>query len=332
MVAARMRMRAQSRRGKPLSKGKISMHIILNKKQIIVEKMPKNQKEVQSKKKVRAKDKSRFNAVKTGAHAAGLLPWESEEAFKAHCEHFMNYYRPIGYIERGIVKDMAVNRWQRKRLDLMTTAATHWHEFGQAVVESGAASWQEVEKFVREFNMPKTKTLESIAASMARLAELSVQLSERAFDADEASQAVERIEGKYTQCCELLSGIDAKLDLERDFFECYIPQKFEQRIKLENLLDGQFDKMCARLQILQEARLRRDQLLLSQQQAAAVLLVGKSADRKTVENDSTESDELNRDDTGQPCASGGDRSCGRPREVDDVKDPDDPLNKFANEL
>jgi hypothetical protein len=67
-------------------------------------------------------------------------------------------------------------------------------------------------------------------------------------------------------------------------WEHYVPQKAEQRLKLENLLDSQFDKLAARLQIIQEARLRREALSLRNDQAAVVneLLV-KSDDRPAAE-------------------------------------------------
>ena len=255
----------------------------------------------------------------TGAYAAGLLPWESKEAFKAHCEHFTKCYRPFGYIERGIVNDMAVNRWQRKRLHLMTTIATYRHEFGQAVMQSGAESWQGLEAFVRESSTSNKETFDSIATSMLRIVEISGELVQKAFDADEASEVFNQLKTTCINGCDLLKAIDAKLDLERDFFEHYIPEKFEQRIKLENLLDGQFDKLHARLQILQEARLRRDAL----EQAAAVNeLAGKPVD-PDVESDSPP------DDGGTEL---GAPDCDETLSADGAGDEErDPLTEFVEE-
>jgi hypothetical protein len=285
-------------------------------------KTPQNPKQTPAKnyKKVPAQNQSRYNAVTTGAYATGLLPWEDREAYNKHCQHFMKLYKPVGYIERGIVKDMAVNRWQRKRLQLMTTIATFRHEFGQAVVESGAESLQEVEAFVRESDVSNKKVLESIAASMLQMVETSSELVQKAFDADEAAEVFDKLKATCIESCELLKAIDAKLDLEGDFFEHYVPRKFEQRVKLENLLDGQFDKLQSRLQVLQEARLRREALAKA---VAVNALLRTPADRQAAEGaspstgDGSDSDARASDDTGQRSAGEG----KRPRDaLDDFVD------------
>ena len=85
--------------------------------------------------------------MRTGVYTAGYLPWESKEAYDKHRAAFVSFWQPVGYIERNLVGDAATNRWRRKRTRLMMTVALHRHEFGQALIESGAKSWQEVQNF-----------------------------------------------------------------------------------------------------------------------------------------------------------------------------------------
>ncbi len=246
---------------------------------------------------------ARFNAVKTGAYVAGLLPWENFEEYKQHRAELFKLYGPEGEIENSLVEDMAANRWQRKRLRLMTTIATYRHAFGQAMEESGVQSWQEAESFIGKYNMRHRKVLDTIAASMLQ----TVEIAAKRNSDGEASQPIEEIFDVMTKNGKLLEGIDAKLDLERDFFERYMPQKLEQRIRLENLLDAQFDKLHVRLLMLQEAR--REELFLSGQQAIGVsLLLDKSANAEKPPSDvpGTEPDALDREETGQPSGDGGD--------------------------
>jgi hypothetical protein len=55
-----------------------------------------------------------------------------------------------------------------------------------------------------------------------------------------------------------LEKIENALDEESDFFREYSPKQLDKRIKLENALDAQFDKLTARLINLREARILRD--------------------------------------------------------------------------
>lgn len=287
-------------------------------------------------------DRRRFNAVRTGAYSHGLLPWESEDEYKKHCTEYMNLYEPKGKIEIRFVMDMAVNRWQRRRLGFMTSVATYRHGFGQAVEEL-ARSWQEALSFVRELNIRHKENLDRIATWIVETGETTVKLHQTS----EASKLMHEIGDRCTHACELLEDIAAKLDLEREFFEQYMPQKFEQRIRLENLLDAQFDKIHSHFLMLKEARLKREELLLSKHQAAAVnVLLGKPAIPEIAENDlpsndgGMDLDAPDRDETDQPSADGGDRPWRHPSDqvnldADDKDedldlDEDDPLMKFVN--
>jgi len=278
-----------------------------------------------------------------GAYSAGRLPWESQEAYDKHCAAFVNLYQPAGYIEHDLLRDMAANRWQRKRSNYMTAVAMHRHEFGQALVESGAKSWQEVRTFVCQSDIANKETLERIAASMVRAIELGVQIKEKSYNSDEVSKVVHEMADTWNNTYTLLEGVDRKLDLDREFFEHYMPEKLEQIIRVQNARDAQFDKMHSRLQVIQEARLRREALSLSKQQAAVVnLLFDKPAAQEVAEQDSashdrgTESNALHRDKTHQRSGDGGDRPWRQPArdvdlDADDSPSGEDPLAEFVEE-
>ena len=238
-----------------------------------------------------------LNALKSGAYSAGRLPWESKEAHDKHGAEFVKLYQPVGYVERNEVLNMALNRLKRKRTRLMTTVAMHRHEFGQALLESGAKSWQEVKTFLRQSDVANKETINSIKTSMDRVMEIGVQI-EKSYNFDEVIPLVHEIADTCSNSCELLKGIDAKLDRECKFFEQYLPDKLESETRRENALDGQFDKMISRLQVMQEARLRRDAL-----------------SRK-------ESDAPHRDETDQRSGDGGDRPWRQPSPDEDL-DADD---------
>jgi hypothetical protein len=299
----------------------MSKHIIIEKKpRIVFDEGPKNQKKdrAKSQRKVRAEKKSRFNAVKSGAYAAGLLPLESMKAYQKHCAAFRNSYEAVGYIERGLVRDMARNRWQRRRTKLMVAIAMYRHPFGRTLMECGAQSWQEVASLVRKSNTRTRETLESIGASMLQLVELGGQIKQETLDSEVVSECLHKIADSCSNSFELLEDIRNKLDQEREFFEQYMPQKLEQIVRVDNALDAQFEKMHFRLQVVQEARLRRDQLLLSNQQAAAVLLLGKPGDRRAATESALDHEET------APASQPGDQ-------VDDADERPDPFDAFVNE-
>jgi hypothetical protein len=279
------------------------------------------------------------NAVRTGAYTVGLLPWESQEEYDKHCAEFVNLYEPVGYVERNLVLDLAANRWQRKRSHLMTAVAMHRHEFGQALVESGAKSWQEVKTFLHQSDTQNKQTLNDITASMVRVIEIGVQLRQKFLDFDEVSKLVHEIADTCANSCKLLEDIDAKLDREHKFFEQYLPERLESITRLENAKDGQFEKLCSRFQVIQEGRLRREALSLNKQQAAAV---DKPSDREAAEQDSPSADggiqsnEPHSDETGQRSGDGGDRPWRQPGpdadlDADDEPSGKDPLAEFVEE-
>jgi hypothetical protein len=271
------------------------------------------------------------------------LPWESEEQYKKHCAEFVKVKRPVGDIEYDTVIDMALNRWRRKRIKLMANVAANRHGFGRALMESKMQSWQEIGTFLHDSNIENKQTFDSIVASLVQAIEIGGQLKQKTFDSDEVSRVVQEIADTCTNCCELLESINNKLDLEREFFDQYMPKNLEEIVRVENALDAQFDKICSRLQVMQESRLRRDALVLQNQQAAAIALLGKLGNQEAPENHSpshgegAESDALDRHQTDQPTADVGDRPWSHPSpEVDldaDEGEPDerDPLAEFVEE-
>ena len=72
--------------------------------------------------------------------------------------------------------------------------------------------------------------------------------------------------------------IESALDEEANFFREYSPKQLEKRVKLENALDTQFDKLMARLTILREARILRDKLRGSQDAAGDSAVKGSHDD------------------------------------------------------
>ena len=95
----------------------------------------------------------------------------------------------------------------------MVAVAMHRHEFGQALMESGAKSWQEVKTFVRQSDVANKKTIKSIETSMVRVMEIGVQI-EKSYNSDEVTKLAHEIADTCSNSCELLAGIDAKLDRE----------------------------------------------------------------------------------------------------------------------
>jgi HPt (histidine-containing phosphotransfer) domain-containing protein len=231
-----------------------------------------------SREKSRPKTGSQFNALTTGAYAAGRLPWESQEAFDRHHAEFADLYQPVGYPLRCLVRDIANNRWRRRRTDLMTAVAMHRDEFGQALMESGAKSWQEVKTFLHQSDVATKETFNGIVTSMVRVIEIGGEIKE-SHNFDEVTKLVHEMAGSCANSCERLVDIDAKLDRECKFFDQYLPERLEQITRLQNALDAQNDKMHARFQVMQEALLRREA-------AAVSVSFDKSADQEAAEQDS----------------------------------------------
>ncbi len=200
----------------------------------------------------------KLNALKTGAYARDvLLPWESVAAFDKLRADIINDSRPQGAIENSIVTSLVENRWQRERLRQTTAIAMHRHPFGRALEESAPKSWQDALSTVREGNIEHNKTLAKVATSIDQIVTMALHLKKRG-EACESGQ-VEKLVQKMVEGChsaiKVLSRIETALDEEREFFEEYSLRHLEQRLRLECSLDAQFDKLCARLVIAQEARI-----------------------------------------------------------------------------
>lgn len=205
-----------------------------------------------------------LNALKTGAYAReGLLPWESAADYnKLQAEIFADL-QPQRKLEMEIASNIVENRWVRTRLQRTTAIATHRHAFGRLLEESGGTSWSEALTIVRRHHVDQHKALERIAISTREIAQQTTNWT-RPEQLEELAQKV------VTECettLDRLTRIEAALDEERDFFREYSPKQLDRRIKLENALDAQFDKLMARLVNLQEARILRDKSRRSQDAA-----------------------------------------------------------------
>ena len=284
----------------------------------------KRKKQPEKSKTEKGESRAKYNAATTGVYAAGLLPWEGEELWKNHVLEFVKFYRPVGYVEHGVVTDMAANRWQRRRTRQMMAVATLRHGFGLALVEAEPQSWIEVRSFLSESDLENKQMLKDMRASIAEVHEMGEQLKVN-FDSDAVSKFLQELADTCAKNCELLDAIKSKLDLEDDFFQHYLPKNSEQIVRVETALDAQFDKMHSRLQVIQEARLRRDALLLQKQQAATVALLGNQQGPEIHSLDEAESDVPRSHQTDE-----GDWP-GRHPNPETNFDADDPLRMFVEQ-
>ena len=220
------------------------------------------------------KDSNKFNAFKTGIYARGsLLPWENAAERERLRVGICKFYQPVGTIEEGIVANIVENRWQRERQDQTTAIATHRHAFGLALEKSGVKSWPDALEIVREHNIGHENALQSLAVSMDQIAKNGIRVNEKWDDAGEFKKLARKTANGVIKTCKILAGIQTALDGEREFFREYWPNHIEQRIRVENSLDAQFDKQVGRLERVQEARILRDKLR-SQEAASSLSPVG----------------------------------------------------------
>jgi hypothetical protein len=210
---------------------------------------------------------AKFNALKTGAYArTNLLPYENAQEFdKLRAEIFADL-RSHGRLETEIVETIVENRWLRCRQRLTTAIAMHRHPFGRTLEESNAKSWREAIAVVRQKHDERHRALESLANAWCRCAE-SVATWTKKSDSDQLEEYAQRFVDMWERCLKKLTSIEARLDDEDQFFAVYSPKQLERRIAIENSLDAQFDKLRARLVIEQEARILRDKLQRTQDDA-----------------------------------------------------------------
>jgi hypothetical protein len=207
------------------------------------------------------KDSNKFNAFKTGIYARGsLLPWENAAERERLSVGIRKSYQPVGTIEEGIVANIVENRWQRERQDQTTAIATHRHAFGLALEKSGAKTWPDALGIVREHNIGHENALQSLAVSMEQIAKNGIRVDEQRADAGEFKKLARKTANGVIRTYKILASIQTALDGEREFFREYWPNHIEQRIRVENSLDAQFDKLIGRLERVQEARILRDKL------------------------------------------------------------------------
>jgi hypothetical protein len=258
------------------------------------------------------------NAVKTGAYARDhLLPWESPAEHEKHRAEIFADLRPEGPIQRGIVENIVENRWLRRRLQRTTAISAHRHPFGRALEESGAKSWQDAVSYLQKRDVEFKKELQNNAARFNEVAEAAEEW--------ELDGKLESLPQKLLDVCskasEHLTHIATALDEEREFFAEYSPKQLEDRIRIENSLDAQYDKLRARLVVEQEARALREKLRKGQDTIGTTVPSHDNIEEGGVSNSANEGapaseravrdffDELGRDDDdtdewGEPKATG----------------------------
>lgn len=206
------------------------------------------------------KDSNKFNGFKTGMYARGLLPWENAAERERLRVGICKDCQPVGTIEEGIVANMVENRWQRERQQQTTAIATHRHPFGQVLEESGAKTWLDALAIVRERDIQHENTLQSLVAPLDQIAKNSVRVNQKWDDAGEFKKLARTTANGVIKTYKVLAHIRTALDEEQKFFREYWPNHIEDRIRVENSLDAQFDKSFGRLERVQEARMLRDKL------------------------------------------------------------------------
>jgi hypothetical protein len=201
-----------------------------------------------------------LNALKSGAYARGdtILPWESAAEFETLRAEIFDDLQPQRKLERDTASNIVENRWQRERLRRTTAIATHRHAFGRKLEESGAESWPDALEVVRRRDVERHDALQRIAQSACKTAEAATNWT------SEVSDAVEELAREVVTACEAtvqdLAQLEVALDEEREFFREYSPKQLDRRVRLENSLDAQLDKLLGRFVALQEARILRDKL------------------------------------------------------------------------
>ena len=194
---------------------------------------------------------SSFNALKTGAYSRqSLLPWEDPARRETLCDRILADLRPVGALETRIALDIVENRWIRERLRCTSAIATHSHAFGRSLEEAGAKTWPDALKIVRELNVARQKTLERIANSISTIAQAAANGT--------IPDALDELVEGAPKMIEVLTRMEAALDQQDQFFREYSPKELDRRIRLENATDAQFDKILARLDRLQAARVWRE--------------------------------------------------------------------------
>jgi hypothetical protein len=201
----------------------------------------------------------KFNALKTGAYAREVvLPWESPEEFEKLRANIFAAFQPADEVEASTAFAIAENRFIRARLRCTTAIATHRHPFGRALEDSGARSWGEAAAVAVKRQEQFQQMVEDIACSTNKLANVAEELVASPESERQAKAMLKKIAVKIKVNSEVLAGIAAHLDDEKNFFAHYFQKHLERRIQLENALDAQLDKLLARMQRLKEARILRD--------------------------------------------------------------------------
>ncbi len=273
---------------------------------------------------------SKMNALKTGQYAREtLLPWESAEAYETLRREIFADLQPRGALEMEITFNIVENRWLRTRLRRTTAIETHRHAFGQMLEESGPKCWPDALEIVRKHDIDHHKALERIANSMQKIAQHAANWT----TSEQLEELAEKLTGQFQTTIDELSRIEAALDHEADFFREYSPKQLEKRVKLENALDAQLDKLMARLINLQEARILRDKSRMSRD-AAGDSVAGWHDDADQASKASRQGEheldlaELDRDDVEEDAEAGKNRSSAdqaAPKSTvnrnDDVVDP-----------
>lgn len=278
---------------------------------------------------------SSFNALKTGAYARqSLLPWEDPARRQSLCDRILADLRPVGALETRIALDIVENRWIRERLRCTSAIATHSQPFGRRLEKSGAKTWSDALKIVRELNVARHKTLERIASSISKIAEAATNGT--------VPDALEELVESAPKMIEVLTRMEAALDQQDQFFREYSPRELDRRIRLENATDAQFDKMLARLDRLQAARAWREKSSKSNDPAGTPTAKSSQNAPSEVSRPHEPEIDLDADDSEASTsnepeidldADGSEASASHERKIDPDADDtvEDPLVEFMDE-
>ena len=126
-------------------------------------------------------------------------------------------------------------------------------------------------------------------------------MKEESESSGELEKYARRIANGCFKTYKVLARIETALDEEREFFLEYSPAHLEQRIRIENSLDAQFDKLCARLVIAREARMMREKLAAGSSpivQSHEKVVTKRAANEPRSEHEGLDLAELDREDDG----------------------------------
>jgi len=91
---------------------------------------------------IAGKRRSRFNAIKHGIFAGGLLTQESEKEYRVLWQGLAGWYKPAGRLEEILVEKLAMNFWRYRRL--LCAEAAEIEEQRRFQISSGERQWESI--------------------------------------------------------------------------------------------------------------------------------------------------------------------------------------------